>query len=289
VTLPLCNTDIPQKSNQEMRIVTGRRETLLPFTQTGNGAQALVFIHGFLDDASFWRPTIQVLEARNFSAVTLDLPGMGKAADDPGPFSLDRLAEAVASVVDAVGRSTVLVGHSMGAQIAELVARMRPHQITGLVLLTPVPLGGLALPEVSATALRGLGGNPVGQRELRIQFSRNLTTADLDHAVEVGASLCPATVAALFDAWSSGHEAGLVPSVVDIPVLIINGVDDPFVTRELLTTAIFPRFGRARMASISSAGHWPHLEQPAATAAAIDGFLAEIGWFTNLTKQINRK
>jgi len=258
--------------------MTERREIPLPFTQTGNEASALVFIHGFLDDGSFWQSTIQALEARNLSSVTLDLPGMGKAADDPGSFSLDRLAQAVASVVDAVGRSTVLVGHSMGAQIAELVARMRPGQIAGLVLLTPVPLGGMALPEASATALRSLGGNHKGQRELRIQSSSHLTAADLDHAVEVGARVPPATVAALFDAWSGGHDAGRVPSVVDVPVLIISGVDDPFVTRELVTTTIFPRFRRARSASISSAGHWPHLEQPVAVARAIDGFLAQIGW-----------
>ena len=85
---------------------------------------------------------------------------MGETADDPGPFSLDRLAQAVASVVDAVSRSTVLVGHSMGAQVAELVTRMRPREIAGLVLLTPVPLGGLAVPEGAATALRKSGGNP---------------------------------------------------------------------------------------------------------------------------------
>ena len=54
--------------------------------------------------------------------------------------------------------------------------------------------------------------------------------------------------------------------------------DDRFVTRDLLTNAILRRFGRARITSISNAGHWPHLEQPAATAKAIDGFLAEIGW-----------
>ena len=138
--------------------MTERRETLLPFTQTGSSANTLVFIHGFLDDSSFWQSTIQALEARNLSAVTIDLPGMGQAADDPGPFSLDRLAQAVASVVDAAGRSTVLVGHSMGGQVAELVARMRPRQITGLVLLTPVPLGGLVVPEGAATDLRNLGG-----------------------------------------------------------------------------------------------------------------------------------
>jgi pimeloyl-ACP methyl ester carboxylesterase len=68
------------------------------------------------------------------------------------------------------------------------------------------------------------------------------------------------------------------PSVVNVPVLIIHGVDDPFVTRDLLTNVILPRFGRVRITSISNASHWPHLEQPAATAKAIDGFLAEIGW-----------
>ena len=105
-----------------------------------------------------------------------------------------------------------------------------------------------------------------------------LAAARVDHAVEVGAKVRPETSAALFEAWSGGHDAGLVPSVVNVPVLIIGGADDPFVTRELLMTAIFPRFSRARSASISSAGHWPHLEQPVAVAKAIDGFLAQIGW-----------
>jgi pimeloyl-ACP methyl ester carboxylesterase len=59
--------------------MTERGETPPPFTQTGNGANTLVFIHGFLDDSSFWQPTIQALEARNLSAVTIDLPGMGQA------------------------------------------------------------------------------------------------------------------------------------------------------------------------------------------------------------------
>jgi pimeloyl-ACP methyl ester carboxylesterase len=98
--------------------MTERREIRLPFTQTGNEANSLVFIHGFLEDGSFWQSTMEALEARNLSVVTLDLPGMGNAACDPGQFLLDRLAKAVASVVDAGGRPTVLVGHSTGAQIA---------------------------------------------------------------------------------------------------------------------------------------------------------------------------
>jgi pimeloyl-ACP methyl ester carboxylesterase len=205
-------------------------------------------------------------------------PAWEKPLMTPGPFSLDRLAQAVASVVDAVTRPTVLVGHSMGAQVAELVARMRPQQIAGLVLLTPVPLAGLAVPESTATALRSGGGTPEAQREQRIKYSSHLTVADLDHAVQEGAKLRPETRAALFEAWSGGHDAGRVPSVVNVPVLIIGGADDPFVTRELLKTAIFPRFRRASSASISNAGHWPRLEQPVAVARTIDDFLAQIGW-----------
>ena len=68
------------------------------------------------------------------------------------------------------------------------------------------------------------------------------------------------------------------PSVVKVPVSIIHGVDDRFVTRDLLINTILPRFGCARITSISNASHWPHLEQPVATAKAIDSFLAEIGW-----------
>lgn len=63
-------------------------------------------------------------------------------------------------------------------------------------------------------------------------------------------------------------------SVVKVPVLIIHGIDDRFVTSDLATNTIVPRFGRAKVTSISNASHWPHLEQPVATAKAIDGFLA---------------
>jgi pimeloyl-ACP methyl ester carboxylesterase len=157
----------------------------------------------------------------------------------------------------------------MGPQVAELVARIRPRQIAGLVLLTPVPLGGLGVPEDAAIALRKSGGNPEVQRELRIKFSSHLTAAELDYTVEAGAKVRPQTSATLFEAWSGGHDAGQVPSVVNVPVLIISGADDPFVTRELLITAIFPRFSRARSAFISSAGHWPHLEQPVAVARLV--------------------
>jgi esterase len=165
----------------------------------------------------------------------------------------------------------------MGAQIAELVAGMRPRQIAGLVLLSPVPLGGMALPKVRVTAYRSFGCNRKGERE-QLRYATHLQAAGLAHVAPARATLHLTTVAALFDAWCDGHESGMEPSVVNVPVLIIHGVDDPFVNHDLLTNTILPRFGHVRITSISNSSHWPHLEQPAKTAKAIDGFLAEIGW-----------
>jgi hypothetical protein len=55
------------------------------------------------------------------------------------------------------------------------------------------------------------------------------------------------------------------------------GAGDEFSTEELIATAVAPRFAAAETVLIDGAGHWPHVEQPAAVAASLDGFLATHG------------
>jgi len=55
----------------------------------------------------------------------------------------------------------------------------------------------------------------------------------------------------------------------------VRGGDDGFITEELVATAVSPRFASAQTVVIERAGHWPHLEQPAALAAQLDRFLTE--------------
>ncbi len=49
-------------------------------------------------------------------------------------------------------------------------------------------------------------------------------------------------------------------------------------TAEVVASAVVARFPSANITVnvIDKAGHWPHLEQPSAVAAAINGFLAEL-------------
>src|SRR5205085_2442879 len=147
--------------------------------------------------------------------------------------------------LDLIGAPAVLVGHSMGAQLAELVALGRPDQVLGLVLISPVPLGGLPVPDEIANAMRALGGNAKAQRELRQQFAAAPSESQLDDLVVVGLKPRPEVVVALFEAWSEGHHAGRNPTAFEGPVAIIGGEQDTFSTPELVRSVIAPRFSQA--------------------------------------------
>lgn len=235
----------------------------------------VLLIHGFLDEGSLWGAVAEKLAQAGYAPRTLDLPGMGGNADHTGPFTLDLLAAAVIAALDAIGKPTVLVGHSMGTQLAELVAVERPHLVPGLVLMSPVPLGGMQLPDEIANAMRRLGGDRDAQRQLRTQFAWKPTEQLLDELVLIGLKPRAAVVVALFEAWSAGHSRGRHASVFEGPVAILGGEQDGFASPEFIKSVIAPRFHEATTSFINGAGHWPHVEQPEAVTELIEQFLSD--------------
>jgi pimeloyl-ACP methyl ester carboxylesterase len=236
----------------------------------------LVFIHGFLDGADAWDDLARRLPDRAAGALRVDLPGMGARASEAGPYSLDRFAADVTTQVRALSRPVVLVGHSMGAQIAELVAQRLDQQVRGLVLLTPVPLGGTGLPDDAMRTFHALGGNPAAQRELRRNLSVNLDDAQRERLGQLGDRVDAAAVGTFADLWNQGHPSGAEPARYRGPVLIIRGGGDTFITAELVSSGVSPRFEAPSVVSIERAGHWPHVEQPDAVARSAESFLANL-------------
>jgi pimeloyl-ACP methyl ester carboxylesterase len=241
----------------------------------GDGERAVVFVHGFLDDQYVWDKVIAELKTPGLETVQLDLAGMGDRAGASGPFTYERFAADVGVVVDTVGKPFVIVGQSMGAPIAELVGAARPEQALGLVLLTPVPLAGIGLADEAVEPFRSLGGDPEGQRALRQQLSVGLSDGDLDRLVQIGSLVRSEAVRAMADCWNAGLHDGGQNSAYTGPVLIVRGTDDGFVSKDLVSTAVSPRFASVKTVAIDPAGHWPHLEQPSAVAAQLDEFLAQ--------------
>ncbi|MDL2400293.1 alpha/beta fold hydrolase [Rhizobium mayense] len=253
-----------------------RRQTI-PFHVSGSGNRAFVFIHGFLDAGSIWDRVVGGLEAQDARKVTLDLPGMGALTADPGRIDLQRYADDVGAIVDALSVPVVLVAQSMGAQIAELVAAARPKQVTGMVLITPVPLQGVHAPDEMIAPFKALGGDLDAQRQLRRMLAPNMTAADLDILTELGRDVSASSVRQLVDAWNSGVNEAPSWSDFDGPALVIRGGADSLVTQEM-ATAIAKRFKGPPVKTLDGAGHWAHFEAAGQVANLIVEFIDQLAW-----------
>lgn len=71
--------------------------------------------------------------------VGVDLPGFGGIRRPASPVSVNELAECVSRAMsDANVESAIVIGHSMGAQIALELALIVPRRVDALVLIGPV-------------------------------------------------------------------------------------------------------------------------------------------------------
>jgi 3-oxoadipate enol-lactonase len=98
----------------------------------------VVLLHGLGDDARTWAPVADAFGGGRAYAV--DLRGHG-GSDRPGSYSFTLLRDDVVGLLDALGLERVtLVGHSLGAAVALLVAQHQPRRVSTLIVEEPPPL-----------------------------------------------------------------------------------------------------------------------------------------------------
>lgn len=256
-------------------------------------APTFLFIHGFLDDATVWDDVSTALADRA-NTVRYDLPGFGSRTEsivETRHLTLESLAAEAGDIVAGLGTRVIVVGQSMGTQVAEMVAADHPDRVDGLVLLTPVPLTGTHLPDEAIAPFAALGGDVDGQRAARAQLSPALGECRLDRLTVIGASVLPDVVARYAELWNDGVADAPATSHFTGPVLIIRGDADGFVTEQLLAT-VTPRFPQASVEVIEGGGHWLHVEHPEEIADRLTGFAGAIaeeqpaaGWRRGFAEQ----
>lgn len=253
------------------------------------GGPALLLLHGAAGSWTTWQPLLAACGDTS-DVVAVDLPGWG----DSGTLtagSAEEVVDALVACLHAMGyASWVVVGHSLGGFLALDLAARHPDETRGVVLVSPSgaavvdairrPVrGGLRLPAFAGmlALMRVLAVfGPAGRAFVRFVGTLGLLpllTAPLfagrpDTAVAEAFAdevrprsfARAARLAAAYD--RSRWEA------IACPVRSVRGAHDVF-ARDADTADLAARIADFREDRLSGAGHFAHIERPAAVLRAL--------------------
>ncbi|MEX0848517.1 MAG: alpha/beta fold hydrolase [Ilumatobacteraceae bacterium] len=222
----------------------------------------LVFVHGFTQTGSSWRPIADHFADRGHEVVIVDLPGHGGSGTVRA--DLRRTADLVASTA---GPGTY-VGYSLGGRVCLHLALMYPHVVERLAVLGATP----GIVDDDERAVRRTADEALAQRIVEIGVERfidewssqslfggHVLTDDdraeryRNTALGLASSLRLSGTGTQMPLWDRLQE-------LNMPVLAMaGGQDEKFV-------AIAERVARSvphgTVGTIHDAGHAAHLQQP---------------------------
>jgi len=239
---------------------------------------AVVFLHGFPHRRDFWAPQLAELGAE-WRCVAPDLRGFGDTPAEP-PFGMDRYADDVAALLDALGVArAAVVGLSMGGYVAFALWRRHRERVAALVLADTRAAADSDDARRKRRALMKLartqGSAAVAESQLPGSLGKTTREADpegvetLRHLLE--AAPVEGIVGAL-EAMLARPDSTPTLATIDVPTLVVVGRDDA-ITKPAEARAMHERIAGSRLEIIEGAGHVSSFERPAEFNHALRGFL----------------
>jgi pimeloyl-ACP methyl ester carboxylesterase len=122
----------------------------------GQGEPAIVLIHGWACDWNYWKAQVDALKP-NYTVVALNLAGHGASERNRSDWTMGNYGEDVATVVRQLhNREVILVGHSMGADVALEATRRIGDRVIGII---------------AVDSLKSVGLPPMPRREIERQLA----------------------------------------------------------------------------------------------------------------------
>lgn len=235
----------------------------------------ILLLHGLSDDAHSYEPMLRTLPPESH-AVALTQRGHGDADRPADGYSVEQLARDAVDALDQLGiDQAVIVGHSMGAHVAAMVAARHPARAAGLVLLCGFDSLSES-PELSREidALIETVPDPMDPAWAR-EFQASTLTGEVESAffesvVRASSKVPPRVWRA---AWAGMRDVDLrsALAVIHCPALLVWGSEDGFVSREM-QEQLLTHLPEARLHIEAGVGHGVHWERPESVAAVVAEF-----------------
>jgi pimeloyl-ACP methyl ester carboxylesterase len=254
---------------------------------------AVVLVHGMVNSSRHWEQVALRMADRHL-VIAPDLIGHGDSATPRGDYSMGAHAAFIRDMLAVLGveRATI-VGHSLGGGVAMQFFYQFPQYVERLVLISSGGLGREVSPLLRSAALPGvgwllaLGSHPAVSGSLWRGGARmrEAGVATGIYLQAIGRALRP-----LERRGARGAFLQTLRSVIDVrgqrvsatdrlylldgtPTLIVWGGRDrtiPLAHGKATHEAV----PHSRFVVLPAAAHFPHLEDPAGLAGALDEFIA---------------
>jgi len=232
------------------------------FQVKGQGEPALVFIHGWCMDSSYWDKQLAYFEGKH-TVVALDLAGHGDSGIERKHWSVEAYSKDVEAVVKNLDLgSAILIGHSLGGLVMIEAACRMPERIKALIGVDTLVDFEMSLPQDEIDGwIETFRSDFVHSTE---EYVRSLfpQSAEPDLVEKVVADMVAAPLKAgigtlqdFFDYYK--HRLREAARQIKVPLICVNSDMHP--TEADINRKYIPSF-RAKI--IAGVGHFPMVEDP---------------------------
>jgi pimeloyl-ACP methyl ester carboxylesterase len=245
---------------------------------TGGAAhgQTVVLLHGATLDRRAWSPQVEALQAR-FRLVVPDLRAHGESS---GSFDFDAAVQDVFALLDVLSVApVVLVGLSLGGNLAQEVVRRAPGQVSAIVVADATCNSGARHPLATSLAIAALNAHAMLPGDHFARYAAQMIALDPQvqrYALDANAHRPNRETVRILTSLVTGALRPEPGYRLPVPALLVHGQLDHLGDIALSTGAWAQREPLADYVMIPAAGHASNLDNPNAFTAALLAFLNRV-------------
>lgn len=206
------------------------------------GGKTVVFLHGWPLSHKQFEYQFNVLPAMGYRCIGIDWRGFGNSDKPFHGYTLDRLADDIRSVVDALHLSNfTLAGHSTGGAIAVRYMARHGHGVSKLFLIDAAAPVGFKKDTANRLLNETLNDRPRMMREITDTFFFQYITGPFsDWFFQLGLQAAGWSTAAIVVMLRDENVYSDLPKI-SVPTFIVHGIHDkviPFAQAQELNQKI---------------------------------------------------
>jgi 3-oxoadipate enol-lactonase len=242
----------------------------------GVGSPALVFLHYWGGTHRTWDAVIRELGS-GFRTISYDSTGWGQSAPAANGYALGALADGAAGLIQQLRvEEYVLIGHSMGGKVAQLLASRRPQGLLGLILVAPASPGPFRLPEeAKQQQIHAYDNRETVLQTIEFLSARMPDPGAVEQIIEDSLSASP-DAKLVWPTTTILEDITAAATQINVPTLVLAGELDRLHPVEQQRTEVIPRISQAELQIVTRAGHLLPVEEPTKLADAIRHFVSTI-------------